>query len=112
MLSYSRSRGLFAGIALTGATLRPDHEANKELYGSDMGNKEILNGDVAPPAVPPNSSVCLTGTRCTKKARALSGPASTGQPFGCPFSLLNSLEAKRYRRFLKKRSHDPRTCVK
>ncbi len=50
MLSYSRSRGLFAGIALTGATLRPDHEANKELYGSDMGNKEILNGDVAPPA--------------------------------------------------------------
>src|SRR5579863_5115090 len=32
MLSYSRSRGLFAGISLEGATLRPDGETNKELY--------------------------------------------------------------------------------
>jgi lipid-binding SYLF domain-containing protein len=51
MLSYSRSRGLFAGIALEGATLRPDHEADKELYGREFSNKEILMGDaVAPPA--------------------------------------------------------------
>lgn len=50
ILSYSRSRGLFAGIALQGATLRPDHEANKELYGTDISNKEILTGDVKAPA--------------------------------------------------------------
>ena len=51
ILSYSRSRGLFAGIALTGATLRPDHEANKALYGSELGNKEIIEGGTpAPPA--------------------------------------------------------------
>jgi lipid-binding SYLF domain-containing protein len=50
MLSYSRSRGLFAGISLQGATLRPDDDANKELYGKEMRNKDILTGDVAAPA--------------------------------------------------------------
>jgi lipid-binding SYLF domain-containing protein len=51
MLSYSRSRGLFAGISLEGATLRPDEEANKELYGRETTNREILTGDVHTPAV-------------------------------------------------------------
>lgn len=51
MLSYSRSRGIFGGLTLEGATLRPDKDANKELYGSDLENKAILKGDVkAPPA--------------------------------------------------------------
>jgi len=51
MLSYSRARGIFAGISLDGATLRPDDSANKELYGSDPGNRAILTGDVkTPPA--------------------------------------------------------------
>jgi len=44
ILSYSRSRGLFAGIALEGATLRPDEGANKELYGSAITNREIVTG--------------------------------------------------------------------
>ena len=51
MLSYSRARGIFAGISLDGATLRPDDSANKELYGTDPGNRAILMGDVkTPPA--------------------------------------------------------------
>jgi SH3 domain-containing YSC84-like protein 1 len=51
MLSYSRSRGIFVGIALEGATLRPDKEADRELYGRDITNREILTGrDVRPPA--------------------------------------------------------------
>jgi lipid-binding SYLF domain-containing protein len=50
MLSYSRSRGLFGGLTLEGATLRPDVDANKELYGRDINNKEILTGDVKAPA--------------------------------------------------------------
>jgi lipid-binding SYLF domain-containing protein len=49
MLSWSRSRGLFAGLSLQGATLRPDDEANRELYGSDTTNKEILTGSVKTP---------------------------------------------------------------
>jgi lipid-binding SYLF domain-containing protein len=51
MLSYSRARGLFAGISLEGATLRPDEETNRELYGHDSTNREILTGDFkTPPA--------------------------------------------------------------
>jgi lipid-binding SYLF domain-containing protein len=50
MLSYSRSRGLFAGISLEGATLRPDEEANHELYARDATNREILTGDFKIPA--------------------------------------------------------------
>jgi lipid-binding SYLF domain-containing protein len=50
MLSYSRSRGLFAGISLQGATMRPDVDANEEMYGTKLENKAILTGDVAPPA--------------------------------------------------------------
>jgi len=51
MLSYSRSRGLFAGISLEGATLRPDEESNRELYGHDATNREILTGDFKTPVV-------------------------------------------------------------
>ena len=50
MLSYSRSRGLFAGISLQGATLRPDVDANEEMYGKALTNKEIITTDVKPPA--------------------------------------------------------------
>ena len=50
MLSYSRSRGLFAGVSLQGATMRPDTDANEELYGKKMENKDILTGDIAAPA--------------------------------------------------------------
>ena len=50
MLSYSRSRGLFAGISLEGATLRQDEEANRELYARDATNREILTGDFKTPA--------------------------------------------------------------
>jgi lipid-binding SYLF domain-containing protein len=50
MLSYSRSRGLFAGISLQGATLRPDRETNRVLYGHETTNHEILTGDFKTPA--------------------------------------------------------------
>jgi lipid-binding SYLF domain-containing protein len=50
MLSWSRSRGVFAGLTLEGATLRPDHDADKELYGRDASNREILMGDFKTPA--------------------------------------------------------------
>jgi lipid-binding SYLF domain-containing protein len=49
MLSWSRSKGLFAGIALKGATIRPDADRNAELYGTKMGNKEVLMGNLKSP---------------------------------------------------------------
>lgn len=50
ILSWSRSQGLFAGIALEGATLREDVEENAELYGKELGNREIVTTGVRPPA--------------------------------------------------------------
>src|ERR1035438_1244201 len=50
ILSYSRSRGLFAGIALDGVTVRPDGPTNRELYGRDTTNREILTGEFRTPA--------------------------------------------------------------
>jgi len=50
MLSYSRSRGLFAGISLEGATLRPDADANMELYGHRVTNRQALTGGAKTPA--------------------------------------------------------------
>jgi lipid-binding SYLF domain-containing protein len=49
LLSYSRSRGLFAGVSLDGATLRPDDDANKDMYGRKMSNQEVVLGNVKPP---------------------------------------------------------------
>src|SRR6266568_1084319 len=51
ILSYSRSRGLFAGVSLEGSTLRPDNSANEKLYGRKLTVKEILReGKVSIPA--------------------------------------------------------------
>jgi lipid-binding SYLF domain-containing protein len=50
ILSWSRSKGLFAGIALQGATLRPDNDVNQDLYGAKLTNKEILTGNQTAPA--------------------------------------------------------------
>jgi lipid-binding SYLF domain-containing protein len=49
ILSWSRARGVFAGLALNGATLRPDDETNKDLYGHEITNREIVTGNTAPP---------------------------------------------------------------
>jgi len=49
ILSWSRSRGAFAGVSLQGATLREDMDDNEELYGRKLGNREIINGAVPPP---------------------------------------------------------------
>lgn len=50
MLSWSRSRGAFAGISLQGATLRQDVSDNKDLYGTAFTNKQIINGAITWPS--------------------------------------------------------------
>jgi lipid-binding SYLF domain-containing protein len=51
VLSYSRSRGLFAGVSLEGSTLRPDDDATAEVYGRKLTAREIvLGGKVRTPA--------------------------------------------------------------
>jgi lipid-binding SYLF domain-containing protein len=49
ILSWSRSQGLFAGLALEGATLRQDLDDNATLYGKQLENREIVTSGVRPP---------------------------------------------------------------
>ena len=50
ILTYSRSRGLFAGVSLEGSTLRPDNDGNQLVYGSAIAPREIVNGSTAVPS--------------------------------------------------------------
>ena len=51
ILSYSRSRGLFAGVSLEGSTLRPDNDANAKVYGKGISAKDIvINSSTKPPS--------------------------------------------------------------
>jgi SH3 domain-containing YSC84-like protein 1 len=45
ILSYSRSRGLFAGVSVEGTTLRPDDDANEQVYGHAIKAKEIVRSE-------------------------------------------------------------------
>lgn len=49
ILTYSRSKGLFAGVSLAGASMDNDSDANKDLYGRDIGARDIVTGDQTPP---------------------------------------------------------------
>jgi lipid-binding SYLF domain-containing protein len=52
ILTWSRSRGAFAGVSLQGATLRPDENADKALYGHEVNSREVLTGSVQDPVSP------------------------------------------------------------
>jgi lipid-binding SYLF domain-containing protein len=69
ILSYSRARGLFAGISLEGSTIRPDNDANEKIYGSKLSAKDIvLTRDVpVTPAGRDMISVLNTRTPTPKK---------------------------------------------
>jgi len=51
ILSWSRARGIFAGISIDGATLRPERADNRALYGRDVTEREILEGQIPRPSV-------------------------------------------------------------
>src|SRR6202795_4847428 len=73
VLSYSRSRGLFAGISLEGSTVRPDHDANERVYGKKLDAEEIIfKGAVAVP--PPAQKLIAYLNR--KSPKNLSDPNS------------------------------------
>jgi lipid-binding SYLF domain-containing protein len=50
ILSYSRSKGIFAGVSLDGAVMQADKSGDKAMYGNDVNRHEILDGKVAVPA--------------------------------------------------------------
>ena len=70
ILSYSRSRGLFAGISLSGSSLRPDNDASAEVYGRKMTARGIVTG---PGVMVPESGHRLVNALQSRSPRNLSG---------------------------------------
>ncbi len=66
MLTYSRSRGLFAGVSLEGSTLRSDGDANEKLYGKKVGAREIVRGGTVQVPASARPLVELLNTRSPK----------------------------------------------
>jgi lipid-binding SYLF domain-containing protein len=58
ILSYSRARGVFAGVSLEGSTLRPDHAGNRELYGPSVTTAQIVRESEV--KAPPKSNALIT----------------------------------------------------
>jgi lipid-binding SYLF domain-containing protein len=73
ILSYSRARGLFAGISLEGSTLRPDNDGNEKLYGKKLTATEIIRRGAV--AVPPSGQK-LVSLLEKKSPKNLSDPNS------------------------------------
>jgi SH3 domain-containing YSC84-like protein 1 len=73
VLSYSRARGLFAGVSLAGSTVRPDNGANEKLYGKKVTAKDIIfKGAVAVP----HSAQTMVAYMNRKSPKNLSDPQS------------------------------------
>jgi lipid-binding SYLF domain-containing protein len=61
ILTYSRARGLFAGISLAGSTVRPDNDANERVYGKKIPARDIVLHGAVPP--PPSAALLLSTLR-------------------------------------------------
>jgi lipid-binding SYLF domain-containing protein len=73
ILTYSRSRGLFAGVSLEGSTLRPDNGANEEVYGRKITATEIVREGAVQVPASANKLVSLLNTQSPNNT---SDPAS------------------------------------
>ena len=57
VLTYSRARGLFAGISLEGSTLRPDNDANEQIYGKKISAQDVVLHGAVP--IPPSARLLI-----------------------------------------------------
>jgi len=73
MLTYSRSRGLFAGVSLEGSTLRPDNGGNQRLYGKKVSAEDVIRKGAV--GVPPSGQQ-LIALLNRKSPKNLSDPES------------------------------------
>ena len=73
ILTYSRARGLFAGISLEGSTLRPDNDANEHVYGKKVTATQIVRDGAVPVPAAGSKLVSLLNSKSPKN---LSDPNS------------------------------------
>jgi SH3 domain-containing YSC84-like protein 1 len=66
VLTYSRSKGLFAGVSLEGASMDSDNDANKALYGKDLSAKDIVGGQAPSAAAKPLDEVLTKASPARK----------------------------------------------
>jgi lipid-binding SYLF domain-containing protein len=69
VLTYSRAKGVFAGLTLTGADIHRDDDSMKAIYGPDVSTRAVLNGEVPPPA---QARAFLNAVRGSKEQAAAS----------------------------------------
>jgi hypothetical protein len=109
VLTYSRARGLFAGISFNGAVIKQDEDATGELYGRQIDFKTILTGSVQSPQsaekflaavkqaagtdVAPNNPVPSTPTASSRPAAQINPPAATPTPTPSPTPATESAPA-------------------
>jgi lipid-binding SYLF domain-containing protein len=77
LLTYSRSKGLFAGAGLTGSTLRADGPANTKLYGHHVNAKDVV---LRGAEKPPDSAKLLLDTLNKQSPKRVTGTAATQKP--------------------------------
>jgi lipid-binding SYLF domain-containing protein len=70
MLSYSRSKGVFGGLSLSGTSLGPDDDDNETLYGKKVSGTEIFSGSVPAPASATGLTAALEQTSPKKIVEA------------------------------------------
>lgn len=66
IVTYGRAKGLFAGVSLGGATLEPDQDANKRLYGKDLAADEIVIKNTVPTPAAGRPLVSLLNSKTAK----------------------------------------------
>jgi SH3 domain-containing YSC84-like protein 1 len=69
ILSYSRSRGVFAGISLSGSTVRPDNDANERIYGKKISARAIVLGDAVKPTADASELLAVLTKHTPKRAK-------------------------------------------
>jgi lipid-binding SYLF domain-containing protein len=68
ILSYSRARGLFAGVSLAGSTVRPDNGANEKIYGKSYPAEDIVFKGVVPVAPAAQAMISYLNRKSPKYA--------------------------------------------
>src|SRR6185437_2653326 len=69
ILTYSRAKGAFAGLTLSGASVRPDEDSMKTVYGSNVTFRSVLTGSVPPPAQAHAFLAAVRGARAQSASR-------------------------------------------
>jgi SH3 domain-containing YSC84-like protein 1 len=72
ILTYSRSRGLFAGVSLTGAVVKPDNTGNEAFYGSGIAREDVLDGKVG---IPSEAMVLVQAVSKATRTPIIGGPS-------------------------------------